>query len=150
MVGISFAIMGKIVPLIVVLGITTLAIGASFFKRLREIPTHEPLGTYLILAFCVAAGTNMNVAELVSTGTVVLTFTTYAVCVFLPIHYLLNRLMRIDLDTTITMSVATMFGPPFVPPVVQALGNRAVLLPGMTMGFLGYAVGTYMGIAVGL
>ena len=92
----------------------------------------------------------MDVSKLVATGGAVLQLTALSVVVFLLIHYVLHRLLRIDLDTTITMSVATMFGPPFIPAVVQAIDNRSVLLPCMTMGFLGYAVGTYLGIAVGL
>ena len=44
--GATIAIFGKIEPLGVILGITTLAIVGSFYKPLREIPTHEPIGTY--------------------------------------------------------------------------------------------------------
>lgn len=148
--GVTIALTGKPGSLGVILGITTLSVAGSFWKKLREIPTHEPIGTFLILIFCVAAGTMMDVGKLVATGSVVLSFTAWSVVVFLIMHYVLHRLFKVDLDTTITMSVATMFGPPFVPAVVQALDNRSVLLPGMTMGFLGYAVGTYLGIAVGL
>lgn len=148
--GVTIALTGKPGSLGVILGITTLSIAGSFWTKLRTIPTHESIGTYLILIFCVAAGTMMDVGKLLASGSVILSFTICSVVVFLLIHFILHRLCRIDIDTTLTMSVATMFGPPFIPPVVQALGNRAVLLPGMTMGFLGYAVGTYLGIAVGL
>lgn len=141
---------GALGSLEIILGITTLSIIGSLWTRLREIPTHEAIGMYLILVFCVAAGSSMDVARLLESGSVVLTFTALSAAIFLPLHYLSCRLAGIDLDTTVTMSVATMFGPPFVPPVVQALGNRAVLLPGMTFGFLGYALGTYLGIAFGL
>lgn len=147
--GVTIALTGEPGSLGVILGITTLSIIGSFSPRLRSIPTHEPIGTYLILVFCVSAGTMMDVEKLVSTGSIVLTYTAWSVVVFLLIHYIASRLFRVDIDTTITMSVATMYGPPFIPAVVQALGNRRVLLPGMTMGFLGYAVGTYLGIAVG-
>lgn len=153
-VGITYAVTGTLkgesFSLGVILSITTLSILASFIKPLRQIPTHEPIGMFLILIFRVSAGTMMDVSKLVATGGAVLQLTALSVVVFLLIHYVLHRLLRIDLDTTITMSVATMFGPPFIPAVVQAIDNRSVLLPCMTMGFLGYAVGTYLGIAVGL
>lgn len=153
-VGITYAVTGQLkgesFSLGVILSITTLSILASFIRPLRQIPTHEPIGMFLILIFCVSAGTMMDVSRLVATGGAVLQLTALSVVVLLVIHYVLHRLLRIDLDTTITMSVATMFGPPFIPAVVQAIDNRSVLLPCMTMGFLGYAVGTYLGIAVGL
>jgi uncharacterized membrane protein len=151
--GLTYAITGQTkgesFSLGVILTLTTLSIVGSFWKKLREIPTHEPVGMFLILVFCVSAGTMMDISKLVATGGAVLTLTTWSVVVFLLVHYVLHRLFKIDLDTTITMSVATMFGPPFIPAVVQAIDNRSVLLPCMTMGFLGYAVGTYLGIAVG-
>jgi uncharacterized membrane protein len=148
--GIVIGLTGKAGSLGVILCITTLSIIGSFWVKLRNIPTHEATGTFLILIFCVAAGTQMNIQKLIAKGSIFLTFTIASVIAFLLIHYILNRLARIDIDTTITMSMATMFGPPFIPIVVKALNNRSVLLPGMTMGFLGYAVGTYLGIAVGL
>lgn len=152
--GITFLIVGKDNPqafsLGSVLGITTLALVASFIKPLRQIPTHEPIGMFLILIFCFSAGTMANISELVSTGGTILQLTALSVLAFLPIHYIGHRLFKIDIDTTMTMSVATMFGPPFIPAVVQAVDNRSVLVPCMVMGFLGYAVGTYLGIAVGL
>ncbi len=153
-VGITYLVIGELkgeaFSLGVILSLTTLAIIGSFIRKLREIPTHEPIGMFFILIFCVSAGTMMDVSRLVATGGTILQFTALAVLAFLPIHFVLHRLFKIDLDTTITMSVATMFGPPFIPAVVQAIDNRSVLLPCMTMGFLGYAVGTYLGIAVGL
>lgn len=151
--GLTYAVTGQTkgesFSLGVILTLTTLSIIGSFWKKLREVPTHEPVGMFLILVFCVSAGTMMDISKLVATGGAVLTLTTWSVVVFLLVHYVLHRLFKIDLDTTITMSVATMFGPPFIPAVVQAIDNRSVLLPCMTMGFLGYAVGTYLGIAVG-
>lgn len=148
--GVTYAVTGGVGSLGVILCITTLAIAGSFWRALREIPTHEPIGTFLILIFCVSAGTQMDVAKLVAKGSLFLTFTIVSVLVFLTIHYILNRIANVDTDTAIIMSVATMFGPPFVPAVAQAMNNKSVMLPGMTLGFLGYAVGTYLGIAVGL
>lgn len=151
--GLTFAVTGETkgeaFSLGIILSITTLSVVGSFWKRLRSIPTHESVGMLFILIFCVSAGMMMDVSKLMATGGSVLTLTAWSVALLLPLHFILHRLFRIDLDTTIAMSTATMFGPPFIPAVVQALDNRSVLLPCMTMGFLGYAVGTYLGIAVG-
>ena len=45
-------------------------------------------------------------------------------------------------------STATIFGPPFIGPVARALRNRELMVSGLTTGIMGYAVGTYLGLAV--
>jgi uncharacterized membrane protein len=35
-----------------------------------------------------------------------------------------------------------------VAPVAEAIGNRALIGPGLTLGVLGYAIGTWLGLAV--
>jgi uncharacterized membrane protein len=40
--------------------------------------------------------------------------------------------------------------PPFVPAVASALKNREIILPGLIIGLVGYAVGNYLGVLMGL
>jgi len=42
-------------------------------------------------------------------------------------------------------STALICSPPFVPVVSGALNNREILVPGITIGIIGYAVGNYLG-----
>jgi uncharacterized membrane protein len=44
---------------------------------------------------------------------------------------------------------ALTYSPPFVPTVAGALKNKDVIISGLTIGILGYAFGTYLGILVG-
>ena len=44
--------------------------------------------------------------------------------------------------------VALLCSPPFVPPVVGAMGNKKVLISGIVIGLIGYAIGTYIGVAL--
>ena len=41
--------------------------------------------------------------------------------------------------------ISLLCSPPFVPPIVEALGNRKVLISGIAIGLVGYAIGTYLG-----
>jgi uncharacterized membrane protein len=63
-------------------------------------------------------------------------------------HFALAALFRIDADTALITSTATIFGPPFIGPVARALRNRELMVSGLTTGIMGYAVGTYLGLAV--
>ena len=65
------------------------------------------------------------------------------------IHVALARIFKLDADTTIIAITALTYSPPFVPTVAGALKNKDVIISGLTIGILGYAFGTYLGIFVG-
>ena len=65
------------------------------------------------------------------------------------IHVGLARIFKVDTDTTIISITALTYSPPFVPAVAGALKNKDVIITGLTIGILGYAFGTYLGIFVG-
>jgi uncharacterized membrane protein len=64
------------------------------------------------------------------------------------IHVGLSRLFKVDADTTIIAITALTYSPPFVPAVAGALKNKEIIISGLTIGILGYAFGTYMGIFI--
>ena len=80
----------------------------------------------------------------------VVVFVTVAVVGSLIIHCLLCWLTGVDGDTFMVTSVAAICSPPFVPMMSKALDNPATILSGMTTGIMGYALGNYLGIGVGL
>jgi uncharacterized membrane protein len=40
------------------------------------------------------------------------------------------------------------FSPPFVPVVAGALKNKEIIISGITVGLIGYAIGTYLGVTL--
>lgn len=132
----------------VILGITTLALAASFVRRVREQPGTYVTGQYLFLVFAVAIGTLANVDELVSAFGRVVPYVASVLVAAIGLHLLVARLLRIDHDTVLITSTAAVFGPPFVGPVAAALRNPDVVPSGMTTGVLGLALGNYLGLSV--
>jgi uncharacterized membrane protein len=65
------------------------------------------------------------------------------------LHLLLAKLGGIDRDTMMITSTAGIFGPAFIIPVAGALKNDEIILPGILCGILGYAIGNYLGVALG-
>jgi len=131
-----------------VLAATTAATVASLFPAVRTLPGTWTSGQYLLLVFCTAAGAMADMARLAATGPVFLGFTALVIGLVTVLQFLLMGLFRVDRDTAIVTSVATIMSPPFVVPVADRLGNREVLLTGILGGLAGYAVGNYLGIAV--
>ena len=68
----------------------------------------------------------------------------------LVLHVLISRYFRVDSDTVMVTSTALICSPPFVPVIAGAIRNREVIVSGLTVGILGYAVGNYLGYIVAL
>lgn len=132
----------------VVLGVTSLALGLSFVRSIRERPGTYATGQYLFLVFAVAIGTLANLRDLAASFTSVVPYIATVLTAAVVLHLLLARFFRIDHDTVIITSTAAVFGPPFVGPVAAALRNPDVVPSGMTTGVLGLALGNYIGLAV--
>ena len=61
--------------------------------------------------------------------------------------YGLGRLLRMDIRVITIASAAAKTGPPTVVALANVHGWKTLVLPGVAMGLLGYAVGNYLGFA---
>ncbi|NLW55954.1 MAG: DUF819 family protein [Firmicutes bacterium] len=147
-VATSIVLTGRIEVSVVMLMLTTLGIAASFLRKVREIPGTYEAGQYALLVFSLALGTNINLHELVASSSLVFLYTAFVMTTAIIIHFVLAYFFRIDTDTAIITSTAGIFGPAFIGPVAEALDNREVIIPGLTCGLVGYAVGNYLGFAI--
>ncbi|MDC7227582.1 MAG: DUF819 family protein [Spirochaetales bacterium] len=146
--GLSFIVPQSISTMIVILVITTLSLGASLVPRVRAIPRTFQLGEYFILVFCFAVGAMGNISRLMQSTPRVFIIVMAVLLSTLVVHVLLCRVFRIDLDTMLITSTAAICSPPFVGVVAVALKNRSLIVPGITTGIIGYALGNYLGIAI--
>jgi len=135
---------------VLIVAITTLGILFSLHPRVRAMTLAYRMGMYLIYVFCLAVASLVRFEELVDMDGVVAVFLLVIVFAGLALHALLCRIARVDGDTFMITSVAAVASPPFVPLMARALNNPAAILPGMTTGVIGYALGSYLGISLGL
>jgi uncharacterized membrane protein len=131
-----------------ILVITTLGIAASFITPIQRIRMTYQLGHYFILVFCLVVGSMADLGRLASSIPGVIGYVSVAIFGSLIVHVLLCAIFRIDTDTMIITSVAGICSPPFVPMVAAALKNRAVIVPGIITGIVGWVIGTYLGIGI--
>lgn len=75
-------------------------------------------------------------------------FVAWVMLVAAGLHLLLCRIMHVSGDLFCVSQIALLCSPPFVPPVVGAMKNKKVLISGIVIGLIGYAIGTYLGIAI--
>ena len=149
-VWISKIIMGIVTELLVIMVLTTLGIGASFVKKIRQMKGSYDMAFYLLLIFSLSVGTLADVNELLNKSSNLFVYTAFVMFGAILIHYILTYFFRIDRDTAIITSTAAIYGPAFIGPVANAIKNKSVIVPGITMGLLGYAIGNYIGIGIGM
>lgn len=146
--GISLLTAGKVNELIVILSATTLAVLASFCKKVRNLPKTFELGMFFILIFSVVVASQFSLSAINRSTVMILWYILFVMLVSIVLHVAICRLFKVDGDLFTVGHVGLLCSPPFVPPVAEAMGNRNVLLSGIVIGLVGYAAGNYLGIAV--
>lgn len=148
--GISLLVAGALNEMIIILSVTTMAIVASFFEKIRAIPKTFELGMILILMFSIVVASQFNFYTLQSSAIILIEFVLLVLIVATTLHLLFCRFAKVEGDLFVVANIGLLCSPPFIPPVVGAMGNKKVLVSGLAIGLVGYAVGTYLGIALSL
>lgn len=139
---------GKLNELVIILTITTLSIIASFSKKIRTLPKTFELGMIFILIFSIAVASQFNPYSIDMSAISLGLFVLYIMLVSVIIHIIFCRFTKINGDLYTVAQVGLFCSPPFIPPVVGAMGNKKVLISGIVIGLIGYAIGTYMGVGI--
>ncbi len=148
--GLALLLTGTLNELVVILTITTLSIIASFFKKVRELPKTFELGMFFILIFSVIVASLFDIHSVNGGSLMIGLFVAWVMIVAAGLHLLLCRIMHVSGDLFCVSQIALLCSPPFVPPVVGAMKNKKVLISGIAIGLVGYAVGTYLGVTIAL
>ncbi|HPC98735.1 MAG TPA: DUF819 family protein [Bacteroidales bacterium] len=131
-----------------ILLITTLGIAASFVPRIKNIQKTFQTGMYFILIFSLVVSSMADIRKLVNISFDLFWYVGLAMFGSHLLHAFLARFFKIDADTVIISGSALICSPPFVPLVAGALKNRDVILTGLIVGIVGYAVGNYLGVSI--
>jgi uncharacterized membrane protein len=147
------AAIGQLVPesmmmATVILLITSLGMTGSAVPALRKADFSFELGMYLILVFSVTVSSMVNVSDMLEASPQLIYYISMVVFGSLLLHLLLAIIFKVDADTVMVTSAALICSPPFVPVVAGAINNRALIVPGLSIGIIGYAVGNYLGYLV--
>jgi uncharacterized membrane protein len=151
-VGISF-LLKDLFPLeyqmaAMIISITILSILMSLIPYVNNIRKTFQSGMYLIIIFCIVIGSMADFSIFTLESLYIGAFIAVVVFGSMVIQVLFSKLFKIDTDTTIIASTAFIFSAPFVPTVANALKNKEIILSGITIGIIGYAVGNFLGISL--
>ncbi|MBR6508288.1 MAG: DUF819 family protein [Paludibacteraceae bacterium] len=147
-VGLALWLTGKLNELVIILTITTLAIIASFFKKVRELPKTFELGMFFILIFSVIVASLFDIHSVNGGSLMIGLFVAWVMVIAAVLHLIFCRIAHVSGDLFCVSQIALLCSPPFVPPVVGAMQNKKVLISGIVIGLVGYAIGTYLGVTI--
>ena len=133
----------------VILSITTLGILFSNWGVVNRIENSFQLGMYFIIVFSFVFASMGDLGNMFHIEYLHLfSFVLLVVLGSMGIHVFLSYIFKVDADTTIITITALTYSPPFVPLVAGALKNKNIIISGLTVGILGYAIGNYLGLAI--
>lgn len=133
-----------------ILVVTVLALAvANFAKPLaRRVSADFQLGTLFMYVFFACIGAGANLAEVAGAAFPILMFILVMVAVHLVVLVAAGRLLRLDLAEVMIASNACILGPAPAAALAASKGWQALVAPGILVGMLGYAVGTFIGVGL--
>jgi uncharacterized membrane protein len=106
-------------------------------------------GNYLLHLFLAANGAQSVIANIFRIGPVIFYFAAATVAAHGLVIFGVGRLLHIDAATLAVASQANVGGPASAMALAGTRGYTKLLLPGIAVGLLGYAIGNYMGYMIG-
>ena len=144
--GIAMLLPESMFMTIFILMLTTLGIGCSFIKKIHNMRYSYDIGMYFIYIFCIVVASMADLSRLdLAGGLELMGYLLVAVFGSLLLQVIFAKMFRIDSDMMVIASVTYINSPPFVPMMAAAMKNKDVLIPGLTIGVIGYAAGNYLG-----
>ena len=144
----SSALHGLVPAVPEILWLTTLSLGVAQLPAIRSLHGALPLGYLALHLFFAVIGIGSRVDEILRVGPEVLYITALVVLVHGLVVYGGAWLARLDVGTTSVASQAAVGGPSSALALAIARDWPRLALPGVAVGLLGYAVGTYAGLGV--
>lgn len=142
--------MGALVPRVpTVLWLTTLALAVAHVPRFSRMDGAMQLGNFALHLFFAVIGIYSRIGQILSVGVPVFFFTLVVVGIHGLVVYGGGRLLKMDVGTLSVASQAAVGGPSSALAVAVSRRWRALILPGVVVGLLGYAAGNYLGYGIG-
>ena len=125
---------------------------ANVFPKFMQTLEHSAftLGMFLMYFFLAAIGASCDPGQVLATGPEVLFFATIILLVHLIFLLLMARIFGFGIKTLAIASSANIGGPGVSAPMAAAMGLRSLITPAILVGILGYVIGTFIGVSVGL
>lgn len=135
-----------IFTVVLILTITTLALILSLFKEVKKWDKSYDAGMYLIYIFSIVVASMANFRTIDYEGVLyIVIFQVIVIFGSMALTLLGAKLFKVDGDTAVIASNTFINSPIFVPMIAASMKNKDIIVVGVTIGLVGYAVGNYLG-----
>lgn len=134
---------------ILVVTALTVLLATSLPGPFQRLAGAEVIGTFLMQIFFAVIGASANIMVVMKVGPVLFVFAALILAIHLVILLLGGWLLKLDLSELVIASNANMGGPTTAAAMAVARRWQTLVLPAILCGTLGYAVATFIGVALG-
>lgn len=146
------SLLSKLIPIIpTILWLTSIALILAQIPAVNSLKGHKLLGLFGVYLFLAVIGAYCDVPALIKDGKlalVLLAFVTILVSIHGLIIYGIGALFKQDWDIISIASQANVGGTASALALARSLRREDLVLPGILVGALGNAIGTYFGIFI--
>ena len=119
-----------------------------FPKPVGSIDGADQIGTLLMQVFFAVIGASANIGVVLRVGPVLFLFAAVILLVHLLFILTAGKLFKLDLAEIVIASNANMGGPTTAAAMAVARKWKDLVIPAILCGTLGYAIATFLGVAV--
>ena len=133
-----------------ILFVTILALVAAnvFPRALTRLKGDFALGMIVMYLFFAAVGCGTDALAFVDSALNLFFYSVVILAVHLVVVLTAAKFLKIDLAEAIVAAGAALVGPAPTAAIAAARGWKTLVTPGIMCGILGYAIGTFIGVAV--
>ncbi len=134
---------------ILVITALVVLIASLFPEAMGKIEGADMIGTFLMQIFFAAIGASASIMVVLEYGPVLFVFAALILSVHLVFLLAAGKLFKLDLAEIVIASNANMGGPTTAAAMAVARKWKELVIPAILCGTLGYAVATFLGVALG-
>ena len=133
---------------ILIITVLTLLVANLFPNAFANLRGDFDLGMLLMYLFFAAVGAGTNATIFLSDAFNLFVYGMFIIIVHLVIILLVAKIFKIDLADAIIASAAALVGPAVTAAIAISRGWRNLVTPGIMCGIFGYAIATFIGVAI--